>query len=53
MTRVQFEFVDTALEGEVVAERPAYRYNDPRRTILSVDVDGRRYRVLERDTRPA
>lgn len=53
MTDVKFPFGDRTLEGEVVAERPDYRFNDPARTFLDVEVDGRLYRVLQRDAEPA
>jgi len=50
MTRVQFEFGDRLLCGEVVDRQPAPRFPNTERAHLIVETDAGRYRPLESDT---
>jgi len=49
MTRVQFEFGDRVLDGEVVERQPAPRFPDTDRAYLVVETESGPYRTLERD----
>ena len=50
---VRFQFGDHILEGEVVDQQLLASYNSVPEKQLTVDVDGQRYRCLERDIEPA
>lgn len=49
---VQFSFGDTTLEGQVVHRDPVGAYNRPPEDMLTVEVDGEPYRVLEHEADP-
>lgn len=51
--RVVFEFLDHELEGTVIDTTTTAAYNQPPETVLTVDRDGSRYTVPERETTPA